>query len=156
MKIRTLAAALAIAATVAAPGALAMDEAAFKKEIWPANPSNPHQVNARLQQLIESGELTDDQHARALFQIGLNFGTVANDRTKAAETYEALLARFPEHALAEKAAANRDYANIQLGYIRARLKKGPVEAADLMANGQWPMGRCCQPPWKTGFYHLGI
>ncbi|MEX1252610.1 MAG: hypothetical protein WEA77_15655 [Hyphomonas sp.] len=137
MKIRTLAAALTIAGAVAAPGALAMDEAAFKKEIWPANPSNPHQVNARLQQLIESGELSDDQHARALFQIALNFGAVAHDRTRAAKTYEALLAHFPGHALAEKAAANRDYANTQLGYIRARLKKGPVEAADLMANGQW-------------------
>jgi len=137
MKLRTLALALTFATTFASPGALAMDEAAFKKEIWPANPSNPHQVNARLQQLIDSGELTEDQHARALYQIGLNFGTVAHDRTKAVETYEAFLERFPDHELAAKAAGNRDYANTQLGYIRARLKKGQIEAADLMANGQW-------------------
>jgi hypothetical protein len=137
MKIRLLALAFAFAGTFAAPGAWAMDEAAFKKEIWPPAPSNPHQVNARLQQLIDSGDLTEDQHARALYQIGVNFGTVAHDRTKAVETYEAFIERFPEHELATKAASSRDYANTQLGYIRARLKKGPIEAADLMANGQW-------------------
>lgn len=137
MKFRALACAFAFAMTFAAPGVLAMEEEAFKKEIWPANPYNPHQVIARLQTLIDSGELTEDQHARALYQIGVYYGTVAHDRTKAVETYEAFLQKFPEHALAGKAADNRDYANTQLGYIRARLKKGPIEAADLMANGQW-------------------
>lgn len=137
MKIKALALAFALATIVAAPGALAMEEEAFKKEVWPPAPSNPHQTVARLQQLIDSGDLTQDQQARALYFIGVNYGTVAHDRTKAVETYEAFLQKYPDHELAEKAASNRDYANTQLGYIRARLKRGPIEAADLMANGQW-------------------
>ncbi len=130
---------LVLASPAAARGK-ALDDDAFSAALAAARSSNPYQWAARLELLAKTKKLSKAQRASALFQLAQLYGGLAYDRPRAIATYQAMLKLDPKHPQAVRAKQNIEYANVQLGHIRARLARAPLgDIDDLMAVGDYQL-----------------